>query len=191
MQKEDLESKVEEGWSTYKLAEHFVLSPGSIRYWLKKFDLKTKNQSFGLGYSPPGAGGVGPKSNDPNEKWCPQCASFLPLTDFYIRKDKNRKTDSEPTGWCKKCCCQTSHMRQKENKQMGIEYKGGKCCICGYNKYHGALEFHHLSPEHKDPKFARLKTAAWETLRKEIDKCVLLCSNCHREVHAKVASIPE
>lgn len=33
---------------------------------------------------------------------------------------------------------------------MAVQYKGGKCCVCGYNKYLGALEFHHLNPNEKD-----------------------------------------
>lgn len=40
--------------------------------------------------------------------------------------------------------------RRDKIKEMGVQYKGGKCCICGYDKYIGALEFHHLDPNQKD-----------------------------------------
>tara|TARA_Y100000022_G_scaffold124448_2_gene107779 strand:+ start:6311 stop:6541 length:231 start_codon:yes stop_codon:yes gene_type:complete len=66
-----------------------------------------------------------------------------------------------------------------------VEYKGGSCSKCGYDNYIGALEFHHLDPTQKDFTIAKVKlTTFGEKVEKELDKCVLLCSNCHREQHA-------
>ena len=71
-------------------------------------------------------------------------------------------------------------------KQKMVDYKGGKCEICGYNKYIGALDFHHKNPKEKDFRlsnsFNRYRTK-WEKVIKELDKCMLVCSNCHREIH--------
>jgi predicted HNH restriction endonuclease len=53
---------------------------------------------------------------------------------------------------------------------------------CGYNKCQAALDFHHLIPEHKDVNIAHSKRT-FDKLRPELDKCILLCSNCHRELH--------
>jgi hypothetical protein len=75
--------------------------------------------------------------------------------------------------------------RKINQKMKAIEYKGGKCQICGYNKCHGALEFHHRDPSEKDFTIAKICARKWEFLKQELDKCDLLCSNCHREVHEK------
>lgn len=77
-------------------------------------------------------------------------------------------------------------------KLMAIEYKGGKCELCGYNKCVGALEFHHLDPEEKDFGISSDgNTRAWKKLRPELDKCILVCSNCHREIHAGLINISD
>lgn len=66
-----------------------------------------------------------------------------------------------------------------------IEYKGGKCEICGYDKNISALEFHHINPSEKKIQLdsRHLSNTSIEKLREEIDKCMLLCSNCHKELH--------
>lgn len=63
-----------------------------------------------------------------------------------------------------------------------VEYKGGKCEKCGYNKCVDALEFHHLDPSEKDFTISG-KSWSYERLKKEVDKCILVCSNCHKEIH--------
>ena len=74
--------------------------------------------------------------------------------------------------------------RRRKIKDMAIEYKGGKCEKCGYNKCNGALEFHHLNPEEKDFSISTSGTTkSFERIKKEIDKCILVCANCHREIH--------
>lgn len=76
--------------------------------------------------------------------------------------------------------------RREKVKKLSIEYKGGKCQICGYNKCVDALEFHHLNPEEKEFGISsKGYTRSWEKVQQELDKCILLCSNCHREVHHK------
>ena len=62
------------------------------------------------------------------------------------------------------------------------EYKGGKCEKCGYNKCIDALEFHHKDPKEKDFNISR-KSWSFERLKKEVEKCILVCSNCHKEIH--------
>jgi len=80
--------------------------------------------------------------------------------------------------------------RRHKVKQMAIDYKGGCCQECGYDKYNGALEFHHLDPNEKDFSLGyKGHCTAWEKVKKELDKCVLLCSNCHKEVHASLIKI--
>lgn len=75
--------------------------------------------------------------------------------------------------------------RRKKIKEMAIEYKGGKCQLCGYDKCKDALEFHHLDPKEKDFGISSNGlTRAWTKVQEELDKCVMLCANCHRETHA-------
>jgi hypothetical protein len=74
--------------------------------------------------------------------------------------------------------------RRQKIKQMAVEYKGGKCSICGYGRCITALEFHHLDPNEKD--FGVAKNGAsrsWEKTKIELDKCIMVCANCHREIH--------
>jgi 5-methylcytosine-specific restriction endonuclease McrA len=74
-------------------------------------------------------------------------------------------------------------IRQKEK---AVEYKGGKCCKCGYDKCITALEFHHRNPEEKEFSFSSYSNNAWKNISKELDKCDLLCANCHRELHEEL-----
>lgn len=90
---------------------------------------------------------------------------------------------------CKKCNVERVTIRRKKVKLKAIEYKGGKCLHCGYCKCPDVFEFHHLNPAEKD--FAISKNGhsrSWERVKNELDKCIILCSNCHRELHAKLNS---
>lgn len=71
-----------------------------------------------------------------------------------------------------------------------VEYKGGKCQCCGYNRCIRALEFHHLDPSQKDFTISG-KSKSFEMLKKEADKCILVCSNCHKEIHAGIRKIED
>ena len=68
-----------------------------------------------------------------------------------------------------------------------IEYKGGKCSVCGYNKQiPGAYDFHHLDPNEKDFGIGEGRTRSFESLKAEVDKCILVCRNCHAEIHHNI-----
>jgi len=68
-------------------------------------------------------------------------------------------------------------------KQKAIDYKGGKCQLCGYNRCNSALIFHHLNPSEKKYTIAESKSWGFDRIKPELDKCILLCHNCHSEVH--------
>ena len=73
---------------------------------------------------------------------------------------------------------------------MAIEYKGSKCCVCGYNKYFGALQFHHTNPQEKEFSLSKKGlTRSWDKIKIELDKCILVCANCHAEIHAGIIEI--
>jgi predicted HNH restriction endonuclease len=80
--------------------------------------------------------------------------------------------------------------RRKKTRIMALEHKGGRCKICGYNRCLEALEFHHLEKNGKDFGLSdRGYTRSWDKIQNEINKCVLLCSNCHREVHLGITKL--
>jgi len=72
---------------------------------------------------------------------------------------------------------------RKKVKIKLVEYKGGCCEICKYDKCVDALEFHHKNPAEKDFSVGG-QSKSFEKLKNEVDKCVLVCANCHREIHA-------
>ena len=81
--------------------------------------------------------------------------------------------------------------RRRKIKTMAIEYKGGKCQICGYEKYQGALDLHHLNAEEKSFGIGdKGYIGSWAKVREELDKCILVCANCHREVEAGITQLP-
>src|SRR4030043_1994109 len=80
--------------------------------------------------------------------------------------------------------------RRRKLKRMIVEYKGGKCIICGYNKYVGAFDLHHKKDSKKEFGLSlRGLTHSWAKIKKAADKCVLVCANCHREIHAGIIKI--
>jgi 5-methylcytosine-specific restriction endonuclease McrA len=81
--------------------------------------------------------------------------------------------------------------RRKVVRLKAIAYKGGRCQLCGYDRCPEALEFHHLVDGEKDfGVSSRGYTRSWDRVKEEVDKCALLCANCHREVHAGIAALP-
>jgi predicted SprT family Zn-dependent metalloprotease len=85
---------------------------------------------------------------------------------------------------CTKCRSHQVQKRRTNLKKQAVEYKGGKCERCGYNKVITALEFHHLDPTKKDFGIAASgHTRSWEKTKEELDKCIMVCSNCHKEIH--------
>lgn len=75
-------------------------------------------------------------------------------------------------------------------KQWALDYKGNSCYCCGYNKCTEALDFHHINQLDKDFSLSdRNIKLDWTKIKTELDKCILVCSNCHREIHAGIRTI--
>ena len=87
-----------------------------------------------------------------------------------------------PEGYCQHCG-ETEYARRI--KQWAVDYLGGKCQACGYDKYIGALQFHHRDPSQKRFRIGGAHQRTIESLRIELDKCDLLCANCHAELHER------
>ena len=82
-------------------------------------------------------------------------------------------------------------LRRQRIKIKALEYKGTHCQNCGYNKCNRALEFHHLDPSKKDFAISyKGHCRSWKRVKAELDKCILVCSNCHQEIHAGLLQLP-
>lgn len=75
---------------------------------------------------------------------------------------------------------------RRRAKRRLIEAFGGCCGVCGYNRCEWNLAFHHLDPGVKEKGFGHYQSLAWAKIVAEIRKCVMLCHNCHGEVHARL-----
>ena len=82
--------------------------------------------------------------------------------------------------------------RRNAVKAKCIKEKGGKCIVCGFDKFLSALDFHHKDSNSKTDNVAHLFTRnlAFETILKEIEKCVVVCANCHRGLHSNELVLP-
>ena len=91
-------------------------------------------------------------------------------------------------------CMSSIHVQnwRVKTKERIIAAFGGKCGICGYNKCHRALNLHHLNPSEKEFTLGSIRgwPKAWDSVVKELRKCVMVCSNCHGEIHDGVTQIP-
>ena len=75
---------------------------------------------------------------------------------------------------------------RRSMKLQAIKLLGGKCSICGYDRCVDALEFHHEDPTIKEFKLGSGNTMPWKEYKQEALKCILVCSNCHKEIHSKI-----
>ena len=75
--------------------------------------------------------------------------------------------------------------RRRRNKAKAVEYMGGRCEHCKGVFPNAVYDFHHTNPKEKEYKPTRLMRLSWETITKELEKCELLCANCHRIHHHK------
>lgn len=99
---------------------------------------------------------------------------------------KDKRTYAQRADYLKKAVAK----RRKKLRQLAIESKGGRCQVCGYKKFSGSLEFHHLDPSVKDFSVSvDGSTRSWERIKKEIEKCALVCANCHREIHGGITQL--
>ena len=113
-------------------------------------------------------------------KKCSKCGEEKTAAKF----SKNRSQPDGLTVWCKECHLIFGVALGRLRKKRLVEHLGGKCVQCEYDKCPAALDFHHINPEEKEFRLSGSKMRRkFETLVKEAEKCMLLCANCHRELH--------
>jgi len=172
MEKGILEKYLDEGHSLNKIAKITGKSLTTVIYWKDKYHLKSCYRSLrDLEESEYG-----------ETRFCQRCKKEVKTENFYQRRGKKNSSS-----YCKSCTNEQVNERNQKIKSLMIEYKGGSCTRCGYNKYQGALDFHHLDPKEKDFNPGHLKKYKFDDkIKKELDKCILVCSNCHREIHYEI-----
>lgn len=116
---------------------------------------------------------------------CNFCERSKSESEFHSRPDIKRQVRYT----CKSCLNKYSSNRQKAARLKAIEFCGGKCFRCGYLKCISALEFHHLDRQKKSPTFSCMRGWSWKRLVKELEECILLCSNCHREEEERIREV--
>lgn len=117
--------------------------------------------------------------NNMDTKICTKCGRELPLNCYYSRGNGKLRSD------CKDCHNGYVKDRYSERKSYVSKIKESKGCMkCG-DKRKYVLDFHHLNPQEKDETIARMTSNKnnLSDIEKEIEKCCVLCANCHREFH--------
>lgn len=181
MDKKLLEQYITNGISSYKIAELEGKSQTSIRYWLKKYNLETE---YAVRRKNPSLQKT--MADLPNSKTCSKCEITKPSSEFYVIE---KRGSPSLYSYCKECAKVKfkTYDGRAELKRKCVEYKGGKCEHCKYDRCMAAFDFHHKDSSKKDfsiSDYAHHRRADWKTLTIELDKCALLCATCHREVHA-------
>lgn len=173
--KEQLEDLLARDLTLREIASELGRSQSTVNYWLRQHGLKT-NRGHGRRAAALAALEQGVNRFDH------ECRRHG-KTAFLVFKDGRSR--------CGKCSSEAVQRRRETVKENLAAERGGKCAICGYNRYIGALQFHHV--DRKTKMFGisgKGITRAIERSREEARKCVLLCANCHAEVEAGVSKCP-
>lgn len=113
-------------------------------------------------------------------KKCSSCKQELSLENFYsngYQPNGNKKYKSK----CKKC--QNKTLKERKIALLELLEIPCECVLCKYSKCKEALEFHHVDPDKKEYSISELRSHSKSTIVKELEKCILVCANCHREIH--------
>jgi len=167
--RDELQALADAGATLREMAERLDRSPSTIRYWLARYDMKAPSLRRRRGEGP-------------------RCAMFE------CRRHGRTEFILEGRGYyrCKRCRAAGVAKRRRVIKRKLVEEAGGRCIICGYSRWLGALQFHHVEPGSKEFHLAhRGHSRAIAKSRAEMQKCVLLCANCHAEVEGGFATLPE
>ena len=88
-----------------------------------------------------------------------------------MSRDKKKLYEYQKNVWIRK-------------KYDAIDYLGGKCQHCGAVVHRSSFQFHHVDPKKKDVNWSKLRIRSWDKITEELDKCILLCANCHMYEHS-------
>lgn len=174
IERDRLEELVAVGASIATIAEQLGRSTATVRHWLSKYGLETRATLERR---------AGRAAREAGQLTVTRHCRHHGLTEFWL--------EGRGSFRCIRCRHEAVTRRRRKIKQILVADAGGACVICGYDRYIGGLHFHHREPSQKS--FAVSVdgvTRSLDRARSEARKCVLLCSNCHAEVEAGLASIP-
>ena len=149
--------------------------------------INMRNRKFCLDCSPYGThntrdlteGDYGTKIIDGKKyKKCRECDELKLFEDFYSRSEWGRRF-----AVCRYCWHKKDKQRRLDFKSWCVNQKGGKCIRCGYDKCLMSLDFHHRDKDKKDFEISSVWKSDKTKIMKELDKCDLVCRNCHGEIH--------
>ena len=167
----ELRALVEQGLSIRQIAAELDRSATTVRHWLSRYGLATQPERY--------SSRVGPKPSG----LLRECA--VHAWGAFVRIGAVGRYR------CGRCNGEAVSARRRRVKELLVAEAGGGCVICGYDRYAGALQFHHVDPAEKSFSLSERGLArSLEKARAEVAKCVLLCANCHAEVEGRIATIP-
>jgi transposase-like protein len=165
-----LQSLVERGMSVRQIAATADRSPATVRHWLRTYGMKTRPARYSLRDEPK------PSS------LLRECSVHGWVVHARIGAAGRYR--------CSRCNGEAVSARRRRIKEILVAEAGGRCEVCGYSRYIGALQFHHLDPDEKSFSLSERGLArSLDRARAEVEKCALLCANCHAEVGAGLATI--
>ncbi len=173
MDKTQLVELTQRGLTVREIAAETEKSYTNVRYWLGQYELKTLCKPHNKGGNP---------KSGLDKLSCKDCGETDPAR-FYVGGRKRIKVR------CRNCHNKDQISRFRAYKAKAVEYKGGKCEVCGYGKCLAAMDFHHVDPKMKDPNWAGMKNRPLDKIKDELDKCMLVCRNCHAEIHYSTSQI--
>jgi 5-methylcytosine-specific restriction endonuclease McrA len=169
---------VEQGLTLAEIAKWLDCSISTVRYWLAKHSLKTQGRR-GRPLVPREV--VDAVLRAGGRTLIARCRHHGE-TEFIVESSGRVR--------CKRCRMERVSEFRRTVKRTLVKQAGGACQLCGYDRYQGALQFHHLDPSQKEFVISRQGvTRAFAEAAREAAKCVLLCANCHAEVEAGYSSI--
>ena len=155
------------------IANELGLSISTVRYWLNRFDLQTERAKRATAY---------------------RRARSAALREIAMRCPRHGETRflRQASGQfrCGSCVSEAVSERRRRVKEILVRDAGGRCHVCSYDRYQGALQFHHVDRTEKVFAIGHEgSTRSLARMREETRKCILLCGNCHAEVEAGVTTL--
>lgn len=168
-----LEGLLDAGRSIAATARELGVSESTVKYWLRKWRLRTERSERMAAAAQARAEGRA-------------------VVELVCRRHGRTAFSIEGRGShrCMKCRGEAVARRRRRVKDTLVREAGGRCRLCGYSRCADALHFHHVDPATKSFSIAaRGLTRSLDSLRREAAKCALLCANCHAEVEAGIVTL--
>jgi transposase-like protein len=162
--RERLQALVEDGRSIREIAAEEGVSAATVRHWLARYGLRTAPRRYAL-------------RGEPKPRAIVRECELHGWTTFVLVGERRYR--------CGRCNSESVSARRRRIKEILVREAGGCCRLCGFSRYVGALQFHHVDRATKTFELGRRGlTRSLARAREEARKCVLLCANCHAMVEA-------